>query len=305
MNFNIYNCSQFYANILFYFYVNILICFHWNTVNGIGCGERPAELLRSSRIVGGMDAYYGEAPWQVLVKEAKFFGFWKFNKCGAVLVSHNWVITAAHCNTGLFGSLQVVFGEYNLKNPEMIDTGSGSVESRPVIRRAKRVIIHPNYNHMTLDNDLALIELDSDVEYERHIQPICLPEKDTDFVGSEAYVSGWGVMSYAEKNIPEVLQIVKVPIVSNEKCEQMYRKAKHHFMARDTIVCAGYAVGGKDSCEGDSGGPLAVRYGPEERWTLVGIVSNGIKCAEPNLPGIYTRVSQYNDWIVKTVTNQS
>jgi len=163
---------------------------------GIGCGERPVELMRSSRIVGGGDAYYGEAPWQALVKEAKFFGFWKYNKCGAVLVSHNWVITAAHCNSGLFGSLHVIFGEYNLKTPEMITTDNGFVESQPVVRRAKRVIIHPKYNHMTLENDLALIELDADVEYERHIQPICLPEKDKDFVGSEAYVSGWGVLSY-------------------------------------------------------------------------------------------------------------
>jgi len=287
------------------FYINLFICLHESRVNGIGCGERPVELMRSSRIVGGGDAYYGEAPWQALVKEAKFFGFWKYNKCGAVLVSHNWVITAAHCNSGLFGSLHVIFGEYNLKTPEMITTDNGFVESQPVVRRAKRVIIHPKYNHMTLENDLALIELDADVEYERHIQPICLPEKDKDFVGSEAYVSGWGVLSYQDRNIPEVLQIVKVPIVSNEECEQMYRKAKHNFVARKTIVCAGYAIGGKDSCEGDSGGPLAVRDGPEGRWTLVGIVSNGIKCAEPNLPGIYTRISAYNDWIIKTVTKQS
>ena len=108
-----------------------------------------------------------------------------------------------------------------------------------------------------------------------------------------------------ERNIPEVLQIVKVPILSNQECEEMYRKARHNLFVRDTIVCAGYAIGGKDSCEGDSGGPLAVRDGPEARWTLAGIVSNGIKCAEPNLPGIYTRISEYEDWIVKTVTNRS
>lgn len=91
--------------------------------------------------------------------------------------------------------------------------------------------------------------------------------------------------------------------MSNEECEQMYRKAKHSLNARPTILCAGYASGGKDSCEGDSGGPLAVRDPTEGRWTLAGIVSNGIKCAEPNLPGIYTRISEYDDWIVRTVTN--
>ncbi|XP_054160889.1 serine proteinase stubble-like [Oppia nitens] len=295
---------------------------HKNQVSAAGCGERPAELLRSSRIVGGNDAYYGEAPWQALVKEARFFGMWRYNKCGAVLVSHNWVVTAAHCNSGLFGSLQVIFGEYNLKTRELMSKmdgslassgvessissdGSGGSEPLPVVvRKAKRVVIHPGYNHMTLENDLALIELDEDVEYEPHIQPICLPDSksDDDFIGSDAYVSGWGILSYQQRTLPEVLQIVRVPIVSNRECEQMYRRAGHRLVARKTIVCAGYSIGGKDSCEGDSGGPLAVRNRDDGRWTLAGIVSNGIKCAEPNLPGIYTRVSEYVDWIIDTVT---
>lgn len=165
-------------------------------MEGIGCGERPLELLRSSRIVGGKDAFYGEAPWQALIKEARFFGLWKYNKCGAVLISHNWVITAAHCNSGLFGSLQVIFGEHNLKSPEVIASDRGFVESSPVVRKAKRVVVHPKYNHMTLDNDLALIELESDVDYDQHIQPICLPERGKQFVGADGYVSGWGVLSY-------------------------------------------------------------------------------------------------------------
>jgi len=283
--------------------VILLIALNQSLVKGIGCGERPLELVRSSRIVGGKDAFIGEAPWQALVKEERFFGLWRYNKCGAVLISHNWVITAAHCNSGLFGSLQVIFGEHNLKSIETIASERGLVERSPVVRKAKRVVMHPKYNHLTLENDLALIELDSDVDYDQHIQPICLPEKGNDFIDSEAYVSGWGVLSYKERTLPPVLQIVKVPIMSNKKCEKMYRKAKHNLVARKTILCAGYAFGGKDSCEGDSGGPLAVREGPDARWTLAGIVSNGIKCAEPNLPGIYTRISEYDDWIVKTVTN--
>ncbi len=80
--------------------------------------------------------------------------------------------------------------------------------------------------------------------------------------------------------------------MSNEECERTYKTAQQKIVFRDTILCAGYAFGSKDWCEGDSGGPLAVRDGPVSKWTLAGIVSNGVKYAEPNLPAIYTRISK-------------
>ena len=101
--------------------------------------------------------------------------------------------------------------------------------------------------------------------------------------------------------LPSVLQVVKLPIMSNEKCRQMYAKAGFQKRVPSTAVCAGFAEGGKDSCEGDSGGPLMAWSDQHNAWTVVGIVSNGIKCAEPNLPGVYTRVSEYIDWINKYV----
>ena len=97
--------------------------------------------------------------------------------------------------------------------------------------------------------------------------------------------------------LPKVLQVVKLPIMSNEKCRQMYMKAGFEKRIPPTALCAGYAEGGKDSCEGDSGGPLMVWSQPRAAWVLAGIVSNGIRCAEPNLPGVYVRITEYLDWI--------
>jgi len=113
--------------------------------------------------------------------------------------------------------------------------------------------------------------------------------------------------SYLSKggSIPSILQVVKLPILANSDCQQMFLDAGHVKAIRDTFICAGYLTGGKDSCEGDSGGPLAVRDGPESKWTLAGIVSNGVKCAEPNLPGIYTRISEYRNWIIETINKQT
>ena len=56
--------------------------------------------------------------------------------------------------------------------------------------------------------------------------------------------------------------------------------------------------GGIDTCQGDSGGPLMVKDDTNNNWmTLVGVVSHGAGCAEPNSLGIYSKVSENIDWL--------
>lgn len=52
--------------------------------------------------------------------------------------------------------------------------------------------------------------------------------------------------------------------------------------------------------QGDSGGPLVLK---NNVWVQAGVVSFGHGCAEPNFPGVYTRVSQYQDWINNQISN--
>ncbi|GIY51279.1 serine protease filzig [Caerostris extrusa] len=99
--------------------------------------------------------------------------------------------------------------------------------------------------------------------------------------------------------IPNLLQEVQVPIMSNADCVEMFKDAGHTKLIKPTFLCAGYKSGGKDSCEGDSGGPLMVERDTGQ-WVLAGTVSHGIRCADPNfLPGVYMRIAAYRPWIDK------
>ncbi|CAG0916241.1 unnamed protein product [Notodromas monacha] len=174
---------------------------------------------------------------------------------------------------------------------------------RTVERNVKRVVVHRDYEPKTFENDIALLEMDKAVDFRPHIVPICLPEGEEDFVGQEAIVSGWGRIKYGG-SVPSVLMQVQVPIMKNAECQKMFEKAGHPKKIRDSFLCAGFETGQHDSCEGDSGGPLQKEM-PDGRWVLIGTVSHGIKCAWPNLPGIYMKMTYYKPWIMNIITSTS
>ncbi|KAH7640595.1 uncharacterized protein LOC124495712 isoform X2 [Dermatophagoides farinae] len=248
------------------------------------CGVRP--LRPTGRVVGGRNAQFGEWPWQVLIKEKSWLGFFTKSKCGGVLIDYKWILTAAHCQPGMMGSLIVMLGQHELHGT--------SRQLRPVVKTVRRMIVHRDFDPDTFDNDIALLELDTPFEMQPHIVPICMPNKDEDYVGQLAYVAGWGKLSYGG-TIPSVLQTVRLPIIDNNLCQTMFADAGHYKYIRNSFLCAGYTQGGRDTCEGDSGGPLMMKR--DDVWTLIGTVSHGIKCAEPNLPGVYMKTWSYLPWI--------
>ncbi|XP_041697434.1 vitamin K-dependent protein C [Coregonus clupeaformis] len=230
-------------------------------------------------LVGGEMGKKGESPWQALVLNARG----KFH-CGGVLIDENWVLTAAHCLTSSL-RFSVRLGDYERYKLE------GTEVTVPVIK----TFSHPNYNKETVDNDIALLRLDSPVTFSEYILPACLPSRALaegvlHLNGTRTVVTGWGKEEQTSQRFTSALNFIEVPLVEHELCAR-------HMVNNVTgnVLCAGVIGRREDACEGDSGGPMVTLY--HNTWFLIGLVSWGEGCGDEDKLGIYTKVSNYNEWI--------
>ncbi|GFR01711.1 serine protease filzig, partial [Trichonephila clavata] len=267
------------------------------------CGK---FLGRKAKIIGGENAQKGEFPFLVSLRGPEEpRAVQVLHKCGAVLLNERWLLTAAHCvyeyrRKKYLATLKARLGEY--------DT-SASSDSRQDFG-IETLITHPQYQEpYRQSNDIALLRLNKDAVFTEHVWPVCLPIRNTDVTGMNATVAGWGQTSFIEistrrltvwdgkcfKWQKNILQKVNVPVLTNGACLEMYFEAGHTYPLEENQMCAGYREGGKDSCQGDSGGPLFINQ--NDQMTVIGLVSAGIQCGSPLLPGIYTRVNSHLDWI--------
>uniref|UniRef100_A0A3Q2G3F2 Transmembrane serine protease 5 n=1 Tax=Cyprinodon variegatus TaxID=28743 RepID=A0A3Q2G3F2_CYPVA len=156
----------------------------------------------------------------------------------------------------------------------------------------EKIIYNKNYNHRSHDSDIALIKLRRPLNFSDTIRPICLPPYDYDLPGgTQCWISGWG---YTQPDVhsPATLKEAPVPIITTKRCNS---SCMYNGEITPRMLCAGYTEGKVDACQGDSGGPLVC---PDENlWRLAGVVSWGTGCAEPNYPGVYTKVAEFLDWI--------
>uniref|UniRef100_A0A672K9M3 Serine protease 27-like n=1 Tax=Sinocyclocheilus grahami TaxID=75366 RepID=A0A672K9M3_SINGR len=239
----------------------------------IVCGQAPLN----TRIVGGVNAPEGSWPWQVsLHKSGRHF-------CGGSLINNEWVLTAAHCLPGVSASsLRVYLGRRTQEG----------VNTHEISRNVRTIIVHPSYDSNTNNNDIALLRLSSTVTFNNYIRPVCLAAQSSVFIsGTSSWITGWGDSLPS----PGILQETMVPVVANDRCNTLLGSGS----VTSNMMCAGLTQGGKDTCQGDSGGPMVSRQCTV--WVQSGITSWGYGCADPNAPGVYTRVSRYQSWITNRI----
>merc|ERR1719309_596147 len=243
----------------------------------------------SLMIINGQDVDpRGKYPWQISLQ---FFGG---HICGGSILSERTVITAAHCvdYPASWYTVAVGLHKQSEKNADGV-----------VIHSVERITRHEYYmsGDGNFPNDVAVMHLSSPIKFDEYSQPIQMESQDIDdsdagYDAEECVISGWGYTSVSPRyTSPDVLQETSTRILSNNECASMWGSryiAKGHVCIMD---------GQSSACMGDSGGPLVCRRSASDPFRLVGVTSWGSSRCVLDHPGVYTRVSQYYDWVAPKI----
>ncbi|CAF3628079.1 unnamed protein product [Rotaria sordida] len=259
-----------------------------------GCSS---DLTIRGRIFGGENVLSYSWGWIVSLYRSNIFF------CSGSLISSNLILTAAHCiqpELLKLSQITIIAGSNTLSNRD----GQGQ------LRHIYEVFIHPDFENKLKLNDIAIIRLSKPFDMSNsRLAIVCLPNAITaelitkleyPIPGTTLVVIGWGITEYSRMYPSTILQQVTVKAVASTSsdCTTSTRE-----MVNVTVhFCAGVPGGGKDACLGDSGGPIMAFV--DNRWQIVGLISNGYGCALPGHSGIYTRVAYYIPFI-ETIKNQN
>ncbi|KAM6336110.1 inactive serine protease PAMR1 isoform 4-T4 [Podargus strigoides] len=231
--------------------------------------------------------------------------------CSGALVNERTVVVAAHCVTDLgktivlkTAELKVVLGKFYRDD----DRDEKTIQNL----RISAIIVHPNYDPILLDSDIAIIKLLDKARISSRVQPICLSSSQ-DLTSStedlKIMVTGWKVLADIKdpgyKN--DTIRMGVVRMVDSLLCEQQYEDSGIQVSITDSMFCAKQDhTAFSNICPAETGGIAAItlpgKASPELRWHLMGLVSWGYdKTCSLELYSGYTKALPFKDWIEKNL----
>ena len=275
----------------------------------ITCAALPALLSLGAtagaqeatpRIIGGDDASQNEWPWMAQVN-VRFRDTGSGGLCGGILLSQDWVVTAAHCLVSDLGNVVS-------RNDVEVLVGSVSLDGGTSYN-IDGFGIPGNYNPDNFNNDIAILRLanagpalsnwpsivGSDQLTELELAPFA--QRDEALTAT-----GWGVTSrnQVEPQPADRLQEVALDYIQTGSCKNAWGNGFN----TATMVCAAELnpVQGRDqdTCSGDSGGPLFI--GDDIDPYVIGLTSFGQPQCAGNLPTVYTSVLSQVSFVEEVTT---
>lgn len=237
------------------------------------------------RIVGGIASRTNEFRMMAALVETSDS---KSIFCGATIISKRHCLSAGHCLVGRrIIDLAILVGD------DDIDTGTDTPFS--ALYRILQVILHPKYRQNKADNDIAIVKVDQDFEFNPGVNLVCLPFKYQEHSFSEEKVTavGWGTLEFSGPKSNKLMK-VQLDVINNTQCKT------RGMNITDNHLCT--YTKGKDTCQFDSGGPLLYEDQINFRMYLIGIINHGISCAS-KYPTVNIRITKYLDWIQDNTEN--
>nr|ACI45414.1 trypsin-like serine proteinase T22 [Ostrinia nubilalis] len=234
------------------------------------------------RIVGGTTTVIENYPSIVQV-EFRTGILWG-QSCAANILNTRYVLSAAHCFSGLF---------FSIRN-RRIRAGTTNRNNGGTTISVDAVFNHPTWGSLDNDGDITVVRLSSALVYSDRIQQVAIVNQGWEAPDNSPVVhAGWGTISSGGL-ASALLRHVEINTINRALCRARYAPRPRSSIT-DNMICAGVLdVGGRDACQGDSGGPLYFQ------GILIGVVSWGRGCADAFYPGVSAAVSPYTNWILAT-----
>ncbi|CAH0723664.1 unnamed protein product, partial [Brenthis ino] len=194
-----------------------------------------------------------------------------YHVCGGAIISHKYLVTAAHCVFGAQAKyIKVVVGTTNLDK--------GGLE-----HDVKTIHVHDNYDRNLRLNDIAVLEINGLFDLLK-VEMLRLYDNKLK-EGETVLTTGFGA-NEPHGDSARRMQALNLTVFSQETCIYAMRYTRKVY---DSMFCTFTRIG-QGTCHGDSGGPLTIGN------KLVGVISWGIPCGV-GFPDVHTRISPYIQWI--------